>query len=544
MFGQKAGTPGANPLNSWGQLFHDLGSAVSSPFRHLLDDSGSSSPGLLARVGPEQAAGPTHSSGGKFKGGKPKQAKTGVSAAAVTAVQDAKKELGVPYQYGGESPGVGFDCSGLVQWAYGQAGIALPRTSEDQYAATKGRSIDPSKAQAGDLVFQGGADGSANNPGHVALMASQTQIIEAPHTGLNVRMRAYSDKEWSHVTRPTGGLGGSAALPIGSRSNNPNGPIGNHGLSASAGVGMGAGSYGSSEEVDNVAAALMSVGATSMSGGTSGPTGGTGGGTGGGKSGPISTKGGLGSSSAAQAYAKRMLSKFGWGNDQWMALQDLWNGESGWSSTAWNRSGAYGIAQALGHAHGAGAVGPRSVGSNKPGFNDAYGAQYGLTAQQAKQANQGAYQPQVLWGEGYIKQRYHSPQEALYMWNSRSPHWYAEGTNYAPPGMAWTGERGPELKYISRGDGISTAQQAHDLMQAQKRPAEAMHQAHQPNGLNKILGDGEGVKVDLHFNAGSICINAENKDAQQIAEEFARNVRRVLADDKTFHAVASGRNHG
>jgi len=120
----------------------------------------------------------------------------------------------------------------------------------------------------------------------------------------------------------------------------------------------------------------------------------------------------------------------------------------------------------------------------------------------------------------------------------------ATGTNYAPPGMAWMGERGPELRWNNGGEGVSTAQQAHDLMQAQKRPAEAMHQAHQPNGLNKILGDSEGVKVDLHFNAGSICINAENKDAQQIAEEFARNVRRVLADDKTFHAVASGRNHG
>lgn len=545
LFGQKGGTPGANPMNSWGQLFHDIGSGVSAPFKSLFGSGTPSWIQQLSKNGPAQAApGGTHTSGQKFKGPGPgKSPKTGISAAAVTAVMDAKKELGVPYQYGGESPGVGFDCSGLVQWSYGQAGVALPRTSEDQYAATKGRSIDLTKVQAGDLVFQGGADGTSNNPGHVALMSSQTQIIEAPHQGLNVRTRAYSDKEWTHATRPTGGLGGSASLPIGSRSNNPNGPIGNHGLSASAGMGMG-GNYGSSEEVDNVAAALMSMGGGG--GGTSAPTT-TGGAGAGGKSrsvGPVSTTGGTGSSSAAQAYAKSLFSKFGWGSDQMSSLKLLWNGESGWSSTAWNASGAYGIAQALGHGKGTGAVGPRSVGSTKPGFNASYGPQYGLTAAQARQANAGSYQPQVLWGEGYIKQRYSDPQGALYAWNSRQPHWYSTGTGSAPPGMAWTGERGPELTYLSGGQAINTAAQSFAMIQAQKRSAERPHQAHLPNGLSTSATHDVPIKVDLHFDKGSICISAENKDAQQVAEEFAASVQRVMAENHTLKAVASGRNHG
>ena len=47
----------------------------------------------------------------------------------------AESEIGVPYVWGGETPGVGFDCSGLVQWAWAQAGISIPRTTETQCPA-------------------------------------------------------------------------------------------------------------------------------------------------------------------------------------------------------------------------------------------------------------------------------------------------------------------------------------------------------------------------------------------------------------------------
>jgi cell wall-associated NlpC family hydrolase len=97
------------------------------------------------------------------------------------AIQAAESQLGVPYVWGGETPGVGFDCSGLVQWSYAQAGIGLPRTSGAQYAATV--HIPLADIEPGDLLFYG-ADGSE----HVAMYIGGGSMIEAPYTGATVHV--------------------------------------------------------------------------------------------------------------------------------------------------------------------------------------------------------------------------------------------------------------------------------------------------------------------------------------------------------------------
>lgn len=91
-------------------------------------------------------------------------------------MQAALSQLGVPYVFGAEHPGVAFDCSGLTAWAYSTVGISLPHSSQLQY--NQGTRINQDQLQPADLVF---FEGPA--PGHVALYLGGGQVVEAPHTG-------------------------------------------------------------------------------------------------------------------------------------------------------------------------------------------------------------------------------------------------------------------------------------------------------------------------------------------------------------------------
>ena len=106
----------------------------------------------------------------------------------------------------------------------------------------------------------------------------------------------------------------------------------------------------------------------------------------------------------AQNTAKLLISKYGWQPGQMGSLVKLWNQESGWSATARNQqSGAFGIAQALGHG---------GIGTGAPDGTNQYGAQYGLSDAEAQQANAGNARWQIEWGLGYIKDRYGTPDAA------------------------------------------------------------------------------------------------------------------------------------
>lgn len=107
------------------------------------------------------------------------------AAGVAGALSAAVTQLGVPYKWGGELARIEFDCSGLVQWAYGQAGIHLPRTAAEQYAATK--RLSPGEAGAGDLVFFG----NGHEVSHVGIVVRPGVMIDAPHTGANVRYESF-----------------------------------------------------------------------------------------------------------------------------------------------------------------------------------------------------------------------------------------------------------------------------------------------------------------------------------------------------------------
>jgi cell wall-associated NlpC family hydrolase len=105
------------------------------------------------------------------------------------AVAAAESQLGVPYVWGGESPGHGFDCSGLTQWAWSQAGVSIPRVASSQAAAVPHVALNA--LEPGDLLFYYNLDGDSTID-HVVMYVGSgpygTQtIITAPYTGANVQ---------------------------------------------------------------------------------------------------------------------------------------------------------------------------------------------------------------------------------------------------------------------------------------------------------------------------------------------------------------------
>jgi cell wall-associated NlpC family hydrolase len=95
------------------------------------------------------------------------------------AAEIALKAVGVPYRWGGESPAVGFDCSGLVRWAYGRVGIDLPHSSYALYG--EGRRVSTTRMEPGDVLFFEGL-------GHVGLYLGRGRMVHAPQTGRSVEV--------------------------------------------------------------------------------------------------------------------------------------------------------------------------------------------------------------------------------------------------------------------------------------------------------------------------------------------------------------------
>ncbi|MBQ0829992.1 C40 family peptidase [Streptomyces tagetis] len=114
------------------------------------------------------------------------------SSRAAAALAAARSALGKPYIWGANGPS-GFDCSGLIQWSYAQAGISLPRTSQEQRYA--GRRVPLSEARPGDLIAY------RDDASHIALYAGGGQVIHAPRPGAPVRYDPVGMMPVSSVTR-------------------------------------------------------------------------------------------------------------------------------------------------------------------------------------------------------------------------------------------------------------------------------------------------------------------------------------------------------
>jgi cell wall-associated NlpC family hydrolase len=149
-----------------------------------------------------------------FLGDSRRPAGKGSPAIAAAAIDAAVAELGTSYAWGGggaQGPSgglppddgvVGFDCSGLTQYAYARAGVSIPRNSRSQFAALPKVAIGD--LQPGDLVFWATNPGDPRTIHHVALYLGDGRVLEAPESGGIVRVTAMWWDGYAGAARPTG----------------------------------------------------------------------------------------------------------------------------------------------------------------------------------------------------------------------------------------------------------------------------------------------------------------------------------------------------
>lgn len=410
------------------------------------------------------------SGGGSSGGGGTGTANSGATAAQV--IQFAQSQLGVPYVWGGTSPGKGLDCSGLIQWAFGQAGVKLPRVSQDQ--AKSGTGVPVNDAQPGDLLFN-------KNASHVVMALGGGRIIEAPRTGLNVRIRNYTPGEFSSARRILGSVGDTGSL----LNNNTGDSVKNTLSNSQSRSGGNIGSLGGTSEASAIASALASsVGSMPMGAKTASGTSGTS---------PLGqTPNGNGGNDKAslQAYAKQLLGKYGWGN-QWNDFDALVMSESSWDVHATNKSsGAYGLPQALPASKLA------SAGSDW----------------------QSSGETQLRWMMDYVKGRYGSPSKA---WSfHQKNNWYAAG--------AWDVDKDQNAT-VHQGEMIIPAKQAESIRQV------LLNNSFNP-GMQRGSGSGSGI------NIGAIQVQLPSgwSGTKQEAQAIGKSILDAVENDSRVKRLQRG----
>ncbi len=113
------------------------------------------------------------------------------AAAGELAAINASKLIGIPYRFGGASPASGFDCSGLVQYSYAEAGVRLPHNTEQLRVYSEHVSLE--ELRAGDLIF---FDLEEKKNSHVAIYAGDGSFVHAPSTGKDVRRDSLASPYW------------------------------------------------------------------------------------------------------------------------------------------------------------------------------------------------------------------------------------------------------------------------------------------------------------------------------------------------------------
>ena len=149
--------------------------ALAARIKPILPRGASVEPLVTLATAPSQAGVPPSEAAGG-----------GLTTAQLTAaLRAAESRQGLPYAWGAAGPAA-FDCSGLVEWSFAQAGVALPRTAADQ--ARTGPAVPASQLEPGDLLFYHTDPTAPGYISHVAIYLGQGWMIQAPQPGLRVQV--------------------------------------------------------------------------------------------------------------------------------------------------------------------------------------------------------------------------------------------------------------------------------------------------------------------------------------------------------------------
>ena len=116
--------------------------------------------------------------------------KTGGNVAGASISQTALSTVGTPYRMGGTTPSRGFDCSGLVLWAYAKHGLNVPRTAREQ--SSVGSAVSKGSLQKGDIVVFKISSGV-----HTGIYTGSGKFVHSPSRGKTVREDKIDSKYWS-----------------------------------------------------------------------------------------------------------------------------------------------------------------------------------------------------------------------------------------------------------------------------------------------------------------------------------------------------------
>lgn len=402
---------------------------------------------------------------------------SGGGATAAQVIGFAQEQLGDPYVWGGTGPD-GWDCSGLMQWAFGQAGVKLPRVSQDQQNV--GEEVPLENVQPGDLLFWG------RPAHHVAVALGGGKLLEAPRTGLNVRIRSYTNGELTNARRVLGSVGDMGSLT----NDKTEDPETLNNQASTVGGNIGGGAYSGTSELAAIMSALgggVAAGGIGLSGQKKSSAK-----IDDNKAGEVPTGNAPSNPTGNAALGKKLAEQlYGWTGKQWDALYQLWQGESGWNHHADNpNSDAYGIPQAMSNLHKETAT---AEWRNSP-------------------------EAQIRWGLKYIAGKYKTPEKAWSFWNSQNPHWYDQG--------AWNLENDTTAR-VHKGEMILPARQAESVREA----------------ITNTLTTGTSTSGTggIVFESGAIVVNPTGMMTQQEALMTGKMIVDAITEDNRIKALQRGK---